>query len=107
MKNQNMIVFYKKGFKRIFLFEANNIDAIFQAFEYDEFKDKKEKAYLLVDGVEIKLTDKEIRTNIETVEVPKYIPYGIRDLEYEEYHKYHRALFEKMQEENKRNLKYL
>ena len=46
------------------------------------------------------------QTEAETIEVvPKYIPYGIRDLEYEERHKYHRALFEKMQEENRRNPK--
>lgn len=108
MKNQNMIVFYKKGLKRIFLFEANCIDAIFQAFEYDEFKDKREKAYFLVDGVEIKLTDKEeAYFLVDTVDIPKYIPYGIHELEYERQHKYHRALFEKMQDENRRNLKYI
>ncbi|WP_270320476.1 hypothetical protein [Streptococcus infantarius] len=57
MKSQSIIVFYKKGFKRIFLFEADNIDDMFQAFEYDAFKNKEDKAYFLVDGVEIKLTD--------------------------------------------------
>lgn len=57
MKSQSIIVFYKKGFKRIFLFEADNIDDMFQALEYDAFKDKKGRAYFLVDGVEIKLTE--------------------------------------------------
>lgn len=57
MKNQSIIVFYKKGFKRIFLFEADNIDDMFQALEYDAFKDKKGRAYFLADGVEIKLTE--------------------------------------------------
>lgn len=57
MKNQSIIVFYKKGLKRIFLFEAYNIDDMFQAFEYDTFKGKEDKAYFLVDGVEIKLTN--------------------------------------------------
>lgn len=57
MKSQSIIVFYKKGFKRIFLFEADSIDDMFLAFEYDAFKDKKGRAYFLVDGVEIKLTD--------------------------------------------------
>lgn len=45
MKNQSIVVFYKKGSKRIFL------------FEYDAFKDKKGRAYFLIDGVEIKLTE--------------------------------------------------
>lgn len=57
MKIQSTIVFYKDGFKNIYLFEANDIDDIFQAFEYDAFKDKKDRAYFLVDGVEIKLTE--------------------------------------------------
>lgn len=57
MKSQSTIVFYKKGFKRIFLFEADSIDDMFRAFKYDAFKDKEDKAYFLVDGVEIKLTD--------------------------------------------------
>ena len=57
MKNQSIIIFYKKGLKRIFLFEADNIDDMIQAFEYDTFKDLEDKAYFLVDGVEIKLTD--------------------------------------------------
>lgn len=57
MKNQSIIVFYKKGFKRIFLFEADSIDDMFQAFKYDAFKDKEDKAYFLVDGKEIKLTE--------------------------------------------------
>lgn len=57
MKSQSIIVFYKKGFKRIFLFEADSIDDMFRAFKYDAFKDKESKAYFLVDGVEIKLTD--------------------------------------------------
>lgn len=57
MKTQSIIVFYKKGSKRIFLFEADTIDDMFQAFKYDAFKDKKDRAYFLVDGVEIKLTD--------------------------------------------------
>lgn len=57
MKSQSIIVFYKKGFKRIFLFEADSIDDMFRAFKYDAFKDKKGKAYFLVDGVEIKLTE--------------------------------------------------
>lgn len=57
MKSQSIIVFYKKGFKRIFLFEADSIDDMFQAFEFDAFKDKEGKAYFLVDGVEIKLTE--------------------------------------------------
>ena len=57
MKNQSIIVFYKKGFKRIFLFEADSIDDMYQAFKYDTFKDKEDKAYFLVDGVEIKLTE--------------------------------------------------
>lgn len=57
MKIQSIIVFYKKGFKRIFLFEADNIDDMFRALEYDAFKDKKGRTYFLVDGVEIKLTD--------------------------------------------------
>lgn len=57
MKNQSIIVFYKKGFKRIFLFEADTIDDMFQAFEYDAFKGEVDRAYFLVDGVEIKLTD--------------------------------------------------
>ena len=57
MKSQSIIVFYKKGFKRIFLFEADNIDDMLLAFEFDAFKDKKGRAYFLVDGVEIKLTE--------------------------------------------------
>lgn len=57
MKSQSIIVFYKKGFKRIFLFEADSIDDMFRALEYDAFKDKKGRTYFLVDGVEIKLTD--------------------------------------------------
>lgn len=57
MKKQSIIVFYKKGFKRIFLFEADSIDDMFRALKYDAFKDKEDKAYFLVDGVEIKLTD--------------------------------------------------
>lgn len=57
MKSQSIIVFYKKGFKRIFLFEADSIDDMFRAFEYDAFKGKKGRTYFLVDGVEIKLTD--------------------------------------------------
>ena len=57
MKSQSIIVFYKKSFKRIFLFEADSSDDMFRAFKYDAFKDKEGKAYFLVDGVEIKLTD--------------------------------------------------
>ncbi|MCO4628666.1 hypothetical protein Si038_00753 [Streptococcus infantarius subsp. infantarius] len=57
MKSQSIIVFYKKGFKRIFLFEADNIDDMFRALEYDAFKGKKGRAYFLVDGVEIKLIE--------------------------------------------------
>lgn len=57
MKSQSIIVFYKKGFKRIFLFEADSIDDMFRALEYDAFKDKEDKAYFLVDGKEIKLTE--------------------------------------------------
>lgn len=57
MKNQSIIVFYKKGFKRIFLFEAYSIDDMFRAIKYDAFKDKESRTYFLVDGVEIKLTD--------------------------------------------------
>ena len=57
MKNQSIIVFYKKGFERIFLFEADSIDDMFLALEYDAFKDKKDRAYFLVDGKEIKLTE--------------------------------------------------
>ena len=57
MKSQSIIVFYKKGFKRIFLFEADSIDDMCQAFKYDAFKDKEDKAYFLVDGKEIKLTE--------------------------------------------------
>lgn len=57
MKSQSIIVFYKKGFKRIFLFETYSIDDMFLAFEYDTFKDKKDRAYFLVDGKEIKLTE--------------------------------------------------
>ena len=52
------IVFYKDGDKNIYLFEANDIDAIFRAFKEDAFKDKKDRAYFLVDGIEIKLTDR-------------------------------------------------
>ena len=44
-------------FKRIFLFEADSIDDMFRAIKYDAFKDKKNRAYFLVDGVEIKLTE--------------------------------------------------
>lgn len=58
MNNQSIIVFYKKGFKKIYLFEASSFDVIFQAFKLDAFKDKKDRAYFLVDGIEIKLTDK-------------------------------------------------
>ena len=57
MKSQSIIVFYKKGFKRIFLFEADSIDDMFRALEYDAFKGKEGRTYFLVDGVEIKLTD--------------------------------------------------
>lgn len=57
MKIQSTIVFYRDGDKNIYLFEANDIDDIFQALEYDAFKDKKDRAYFLVDGVEIKLTE--------------------------------------------------
>ena len=57
MKSQSIIVFYKNGSERIFLFEAGNIDDMFQALEYDAFKDKIGRAYFLVDGVEIKLTE--------------------------------------------------
>lgn len=57
MKNQSIIVFYKKGFKRIFLFEADTIDDMLLAFKYDAFKGKEDRTYFLVDGVEIKLTD--------------------------------------------------
>lgn len=57
MKSQSIIVFYKKGFKRIFLFEADSIDDMYRAFKYDAFKDKEDKAYFLVDGKEIKLTE--------------------------------------------------
>ncbi len=57
MKNQSIIVFYKKGFKRIFLFEADSIDDMFRAIKYDAVKDKEDKAYFLVDGIEIKLTE--------------------------------------------------
>lgn len=57
MKSQSIIVFYKKVSKRIFLFEADSIDDMFLAIKYDAFKDKEDKAYFLVDGVEIKLTD--------------------------------------------------
>ncbi len=57
MKSQSIIVFYKKGFNRIFLFEADNINDMFRAFKNDAFKDKEGKAYFLVDGVEIKLTE--------------------------------------------------
>ena len=57
MKSQSIIVFYKKGFKRIFLFETNDIDVIFRGFEEDAFKDKKDRAYFLVDGKEIQLTE--------------------------------------------------
>ena len=37
MKSQSIIVFYKKSFKRIFLFEADSIDDMFRAFKYDAF----------------------------------------------------------------------
>lgn len=57
MKKQSIIVFYKKGFKRIFLFETNSIDSMFQILQYDTFKDEKDRAYFLVDGKEIKLTE--------------------------------------------------
>ncbi|WP_181950294.1 hypothetical protein [Streptococcus lutetiensis] len=57
MKSQSIIVFYKKGFKRIFLFEADSIDDMLLTFEFDAFKYKKDRAYFWVDGVEIKLTD--------------------------------------------------
>lgn len=57
MKIQSTIVFYKDGDKNIYLFEANDIDDIFRALEYDAFKGKKGRTYFLVDGVEIKLTD--------------------------------------------------
>ena len=61
MKNQSTIVFYivfyKDGDKNIYLFGANDIDAIFRGFKEDAFKDKKGRAYFLVDGVEIKLTE--------------------------------------------------
>lgn len=57
MKSQSIIVFYKKGFKRIFLFEADSIDDMLLAFEFDAFKDKEDRAYFWVDGVEIKLTE--------------------------------------------------
>lgn len=57
MKSQSIIVFYKKGFKRIFLFEADSIDDMSRAIKYDAFKDKEGKAYFLVDGIEIKLTE--------------------------------------------------
>lgn len=57
MKTQSIIVFYKKGFKRIFLFETNSIDSMFQILQYDTFKDERDRAYFLVDGKEIKLTE--------------------------------------------------
>lgn len=57
MKSRSIIVFYKKGFKRIFLFEADSIDDMFRALKYDAFKEKEGRTYFLVDGVEIKLTD--------------------------------------------------
>ena len=57
MKSQSIIVFYKKVSKRIFLFEADSIDDMLLAIKYDAFKDKEDKAYFLVDGVEIKLTE--------------------------------------------------
>lgn len=57
MKSQSIIVFYKDGDKNIYLFEANDIDDMFRALEYAAFKDKKGRAYFLVDGVEIKLTE--------------------------------------------------
>lgn len=57
MKSQSIIVFYKKGFKRIFLFEADSINDMLRALEYDTFKGKKGRTYFLVDGVEIKLTE--------------------------------------------------
>lgn len=57
MHKHDIIVFYKKGSKRIFLFDANSIDDMLLAFNYDEFKDKKNEAYFLYDGVEIKLTE--------------------------------------------------
>ena len=41
MKIQSTIVFYKDGDKNIYLFEANDIDAIFRGFKEDAFKDKK------------------------------------------------------------------
>lgn len=57
MKTQSIIVFYKKGFERIFLFETNSIDSMFQILQYDTFKDERDRAYFLVDGKEIKLTE--------------------------------------------------
>lgn len=48
MKSQSIIVFYKKGFKRIFLFETDSIDDMLLALEYDAFKDKKDRAYFFV-----------------------------------------------------------
>lgn len=57
MKSRSIIVFYKKGFKRIFLFEADSIDDMFRALKYDAFKEKEGRTYFLVDGVEIKLTE--------------------------------------------------
>ena len=46
------------------------------------------------------------KKEVETIEeVPVYIPYEIGNLIYEETHKCERALFLKMQEENRRNPK--
>lgn len=57
MHKHDIIVFYKRGSKRIFLFDADSIDDMLLAFNYDEFKDKKNEAYFLSDCVEIKLTE--------------------------------------------------
>ncbi|MCO4565088.1 hypothetical protein Si082_01999 [Streptococcus infantarius subsp. infantarius] len=57
MRSQSTIVFYKDGDKNIYLFEANDIDAIFRGFKEDAFKDKENRAYFLVNGIEIKLTE--------------------------------------------------
>lgn len=46
------------------------------------------------------------KTEAETIEVVRgYVPYEIGNLIYEETHKRERALFLKMQEENRRNPK--
>lgn len=47
-KAKVLLFFTKKGFKRIFLFEADSIDDMFRALEYDAFKDKKGRTYFLV-----------------------------------------------------------